>query len=193
MFPVKNTNKLMTKLVPIVVSLIIGFIGGVVVSAYRTPSLVAQIPANQQAGVSKEEAARHIRHLEESVQKDSKDVDSWTKLAHAYFEMGAFDKAINAYTKILEIKPDDSDAYTDLGVMYRRNKQPEKAINSFKKAIELDQNNVHAQFNVGIVLFHDLGNKEEAIKAWEKVAALQPNYTLSTGQTIQQLVDSVKQ
>lgn len=68
MFPVKNTNKLMTKLVPIVVSLIIGFIGGVVVSAYRTPSLVAQIPANQQAGVSKEEAERHIRHLEESVQ-----------------------------------------------------------------------------------------------------------------------------
>lgn len=143
MFPVKNTNKLMTKLVPIVVSLIIGFIGGVVVSAYRTPSLVAQIPANQQAGVSKEEAERHIRHLEESVQKDSQNVELWTKLAHAYFEMGAFDKAINAYTKILEIKPDDSDAYTDLGVMYRRNKQPEKAIDAFKKAIELDQNNVH--------------------------------------------------
>ena len=189
----KKPDKLMTGLVPIVISLIIGFIAGVVVTAYRTPSLVAQIPVNQQAGASKEEAARHIKHLEESVKENSRDVESWTKLAHAYFEIGALSQAITAYTKILEIKPADTNAYTDIGVMYRRNKQPEKAIEAFKKAIELDQNNVRAQFNVGIVLFHDLDNKEDAIKAWEKVASLQPNYTLSTGQTIQQLVDSVKQ
>ncbi len=175
----------------ITLSLLIGFIGGVVFSAYRIPDIVSQIPANQQQAASTDEQiARHIKHLKESALANENDSEAWTKLAHAYFEANAFEEAIEAYLKVLEINPDNSPIYTDLGVMYRRSKEPEKAIDAFEKALKIDPTNLHAQFNIGIVLWHDLGNKNGAIESWEKVAELNPDYQISTGQTIVQLLQN---
>ncbi len=68
-----------------------------------------------------------------------------------------------------------------------------KAIESFSKAIELDATNIQAQFNIGIVLFHDLNDKNGAIEAWGKVASMQPDYQVSTGQNILQLIENLKE
>lgn len=187
-----NKAKIKHSAVGIIISLLIGFVGGVVFSAYKTPDILSQIPGNQETARTDEEVARHIKHLEDKAAENDQDATAWTELAHAYFEANAFEKAIQAYQRVLALTPDNADIYTDLGVMYRRNKQPQEAIKAFEKAIELAPTNLHALFNVGIVLFHDLNDKEGAIKAWEKVATIEPDYQLSTGQTIKQLLANVK-
>jgi len=188
-----NKQKFITQnMVAIVLSIMIGFVGGVGFAVYKIPSVLSQLPATKQSGISEEEAARHIKHLEEEVANDQGDSEAWTKLAHAYFKADLHGKAIKAYNQVIKLLPGNPSDFIDLGVMYRRNDQPKEAIDSFKKGIELDSTNVHAQFNIGIVLFHDLNDKEGAIEAWKKVASLQPDYSVSTGQTIQQLIDSLK-
>lgn len=188
----KNQGFLTQNLVAIVLSLLIGFVGGVGFAVYQIPSVISQLPTSGQSTTSEEEVARHIKHLEEEVANNQSDPETWTKLAHAYFESDSYEKAIKAYLELIKLSPDNAANFNDLGVMYRRNGHPQDAIDSFRKGIELDSNNVHAQFNIGIVLFHDLNDKEGAIEAWEKVAVLQPNYAVSTGQTIRQLIDTLE-
>ena len=189
----KTKQKTKMNYLAIILSLIIGFVSGIVFSAYKIPDIASQIPANQeQEGSTDEEIARHIKHLKETALANENDPEAWTKLAHAYFEANALNEAIEAYLKVLEITPDNSAIYTDLGVMYRRSNQPEKALEAFEKAIEIDPNNIHSQFNVGIVLFHDLEDKKGAVEAWKKVAEKKPDYQISTGQTIEQLLQNVE-
>jgi cytochrome c-type biogenesis protein CcmH/NrfG len=189
----KTKQKTKMNYLAIILSLIIGFVGGIVFSAYKIPDIASQIPVNQQQeGSTDEEIARHIKHLKETALAKENDPEAWTKLAHAYFEANALSEAIEAYLKVLEFTPDDSAIYTDLGVMYRRSNQPEKALEAFEKAIEIDPNNIHSQFNIGIVLFHDLEDKQGAVEAWKKVAEKKPDYQISTGQTIVQLLQNVE-
>jgi peroxiredoxin len=47
--------------------------------------------------------------------------------------------------------------------MYRRSGQPRKAIENFNKAIAVNPKHETAQFNKGIVLMHDLGDRDGAI------------------------------
>lgn len=188
----KKFDYISNNIVAITLSLLVGFAGGVVFSVYKIPSLSAQFPSNPQSTNIDAEKKQHIQHLEESVAENDENIEAWTQLGHAYFDSDNFKKAIFAYNKVLKLDPNNSAIYSDLGVMYRRNSEPEKAIESFDKAIELDATNMQAQFNVGIVLFHDLNDKNAAIEAWEKVASIQPDYQVSTGQNILQLIENLK-
>lgn len=81
--------------------------------------------------------------------------------------MDKFEKAISAYTKSLELHPENPDVWTDLGVMYRRSDQPVEAIKAFDKAIGIDPKHEASHLNKGIVLMHDLYDREGAIQVWE--------------------------
>ncbi len=188
----KNTQGQSRPFIAIVLSLIVGFAGGVIVTAYKTPSIVSQIPQAQQNEPTDKEIKKHIKHMESEVAKTPQDVKAWVQLGNAYFDSETPEKAIDAYLKALTLSPDNPEVLTGLGVMYRRIKQPEKAIESFEKAAQVDPTHVQSRFNKGVVLFHDLNDKEGAIKAWEEVAKLQPDYSVPTGQTILQLLESVK-
>lgn len=194
----KNTQGQPRPIIAIILSLIIGFSAGVIVTVYRAPSLVSQIPRaqpNQQAadnGPTEKELEGHIKHLEAELGKNDQNDKMWIELGNAYFDAQATDKAINAYIKALSLSPDNPDVLTDLGVLYRRNKQFEKAVEVFNKAASISPTHIQSRFNKGVILYHDLKDKEGAIKAWQEVAKLQPDYTVSTGQTIQQLLERVK-
>ena len=188
----KNTQGQPRPFIAIVVSLIVGFTAGVIVTAYKAPSILSQIPQAQQNGPTAKEMERHIKHLEGKVAENQQDAKAWVELGNAYFDSEYPEKAINAYLKALALSPDSPDVLTDLGVMYRRNNQSEKAVEVFDKAAQIDPTHIQSRFNKGVVLFHDMKDKEGAIKAWQEVAKLRPDYSVSTGQTILQLLDQVK-
>lgn len=188
----KNTQGQSRSFVAIALSLIVGFVGGVVVTVYKTPSIVSQLPQSQQNEPTDKEIKKHIKHMEDEVAKKPKDSTAWIQLGNAYFDSETPEKAIDAYIKALSLSPNNPDVLTDLGVMYRRIKKSEKAIESFDKAAQVDSTHVQSRFNKGVVLFHDLNDKEGAIKAWKEVAKLKPDFSVSTGQTIVQLLESVK-
>ena len=93
----------------------------------------------------------------------------------------------------MAIEPGNPNVLTDLGVMYRRNKQPEKAVEMFNRAIEADSKHEFSRMNKGVVLFHDLNDKQGAMKAWEGLLAVNPIATFGNGQSVDSVVWKYKQ
>jgi cytochrome c-type biogenesis protein CcmH/NrfG len=180
------------------IALVVGFLGGVVFGVYKSgsgtsvqESMLSQ-PAEKEQGVSVESAAQ-IFELEKVTKEKPDDVASWTSLGNLYFDTGNHQKAIVAYTRALELNPNNANVMTDLGVMYRRSGQPKKAIESFDKAAKIDPKHETALFNKGIVLMHDLNDLDGAIQAWEELVKRNPSATSPTGQPVKELVERMKE
>jgi tetratricopeptide (TPR) repeat protein len=91
------------------------------------------------------------------------------------------------------LAPNDANVWTDMGVMYRRSGQPQEAIKAFDKAVEVDPKHETSRFNKGIVLMHDLNDTPGAIKAWEGLVQVNPVAVAPNGQSVDQMVMSMKQ
>ena len=175
--------------------LLIGFLGGIVFSVYKSPAPVAQNGSAPQGGGQAQltpEQANAMVNLEREVAANPKNGEAWTQLGHLYFDSNQPQKAINAYTRSLAITPDNADVLTDLGVMYRSNNEPKKAIESFDKAIAVNPRHETARFNKGVVLLYDLKDKEGAIKNWEELVAINPMAAGPNGQQVAAMLAELK-
>lgn len=186
-------NRIFTasKLVLVSISLLTGFIGGVVFTVYKSPSITSQLAGNGQASSNQPDWKQHIKHLKESAENDPENTETWSQLANAYYEIQDYPKSIEAYNKLISLIDDKSGAYQDLGVVYRRNGQFEEAVEAFEKAVAHNPENLRALFNIGVVQYHDLDDESGAKTTWEKVAKANPDFQLSTGQTIKQLLEKL--
>lgn len=171
------------------------FVGVVVSNESRqelvSPSPVAgpPVPSGPQVPA---DMAGHIAHLEAEASKQPDDVGTWIKLGNAYFDTNQAEKAIRAYERALEISPGNADVLTDLGVMYRAAGQPAKAVEQFDKAIAANPAHQIARLNKGVVLLHDLKQREKAIQAWEDLLALNPGAVAPGGKPVAELVRELK-
>jgi cytochrome c-type biogenesis protein CcmH/NrfG len=195
-----NMVKLQTLIGAVVLSLIIGFIGGAVYTsmtlsggtpvAANKPGMPA--PSSQvEKGVS-DDMASQIFKLETYLKENPKDDKAWAQLGNLFFDSDQYANSIDAYNKSLELNPKQIGVITDMGVMYRRNKQPEKAIEAFDKAIALDPKFETARFNKGIVLLHDLNDVAGGIKAWEDLVAVNPFAMAPNGDSVDAIVQRMK-
>ncbi len=187
-------NKLLnaSKLTLVTFSLLIGFLGGVVFTVYKSPAITSKLTGAGQQSSNQINWPQHISHLKESIKKDPNNAEMWVQLANAYYEIQDYQQSIETYLQMITLVDEKSAVYQDLGVVYRRDGQFEKSIEAFKMAIADNPDNIQALFNIGIVQFHDLDDEAGAKKTWEKVAAVNPDFQLSTGQTIQQLIEKLK-
>jgi cytochrome c-type biogenesis protein CcmH/NrfG len=191
---IKNSTALLISLI----ALGIGFLGGVVFSAYKSGSGVPIPQAAPQQQASKEqpmteEQAKNILALEKEAAADPNNADTWIRLGNLYFDTDNFENAIRTYEKGLSLKPDNANVQTDLGVMYRRSGQPKKAVEAFDRAIKIDPTHEVSRFNKGIVLLHDLNNKEGALKAWEALVEMNPAAMTPSGQPLKDLLKRFKE
>lgn len=183
----------------VVLSLLIGFIGGAVYSSFKLgkQTVVQQRQGNpNQAAAEQEhqdEVASQILSIEQYLKTNPKDAKAWAQLGNMFFDSHQYTNAIEAYQKALEITPGQISVITDMGVMYRRNKQPKKAIEAFDKALAIDNTFETARFNKGIVLLHDLNDLEGGIKAWEKIVELNPVALAPNGESVDTLIQRMKQ
>ena len=138
------------------------------------------------------EQEKRILALEKDVSANPGNGETWTELGNLYFDSNQIEQAIRAYNKSLELNPYDADVWTDLGVMYRRNSQPFEAVGAFNKAIDVDPKHQVAHVNKGIVLLHDVDDRDGAIQAWEKFLKVSPDAKMSNGQPLKALVDMLK-
>ena len=183
----------------VVVSLIIGFIGGTV---YSTVKLGGQSPVQtkvsanvNQANIDQDHAdemSSRILNLEQYLKANPKDPKAWAQLGNIFFDSDQFANAVDAYQKSLEITPGQIGVLTDMGVMYRRNKQPQKAIEAFDKAILIDPSFETSRFNKGIVLLHDLNDVEGGIRTWEKIVEINPVAMAPNGESVDSLIQRMK-
>jgi len=197
-----KTVKMETTVIIALVALVVGFFAGEIIDLSKPsrPSVAMQAPLpaqppsqmpSQMPSLTPQQGQR-ILDLEKEVAENPGNGEAWTELGHLYFDSNDPKQAIRAYKKSLDLNPYSADVWTDLGVMYRRDKQPFEALAAFNKAADLDPRHEQSRFNKGIVLMHDLDDREGAIKAWGELLKVNPSAQTSNGQPIKQLVESLK-
>jgi len=192
-----NTVKKETMIMVAVATLVIGFLSGIVFSAYK----MGPHSASQQAGTSIQAPANGsvsaqdsgaILALEREVAVNKDNVMAWTQLGHKYFDTNQPGKAIPAYKRALELDPNAPDVWTDLGVMYRRSGQPMEALKAFDKARQLDPGHQQSRFNRGVVFLYDLKDPQSAVAAWKELLSINPKATAPNGQPLSALIANVE-
>jgi len=184
-------------LVVALVAVIVGFLGGVVFSAYKSGvGLDGSAPGPSGQTAQKQDIsnklAQEINDLEKELSLHPENIETLIRLGNLYFDIDQPDKAIMAYNKALELNPGNPDVLTDLGVMYRRKGQPLEAIKVFDKAIKIDPRHEASRFNKGVVLLHDLNDSEGAIRAWEELVEVNPFARANGDELVLKLIEKIK-
>ena len=173
------------------VFLVIGFFIGIVVGVYNSDLTPTGRSLSGDAGNASELKSRIVK-LKDLVRQNPNDLESWIDLGNACFDADQYEESIQAYQKALAINPGNADVWTDLGVMYRLSSQPQEAIKAFDKAAALDPKHEISRINKGIVLLHDLKDSQGAIQVWESVLEINPLATLSSGQSVDEMLNTLK-
>jgi cytochrome c-type biogenesis protein CcmH/NrfG len=200
--PESKTVKMETTVIIALVALVVGFFAGEIMDLSkpsRSVSAPQQAPRAQppsqmptQMPSMTPQQGQRILELEKALVSNPGNGAGWAELGHLYFDSNDPKKAIEAYKKALDLNPYDANVWTDMGVMYRRDKQPLEALAAFKKAADIDPKHEQSRFNQGIVLMHDLDDRQGALKAWEDLLEVNPSAKTSTGQPIKLLVEGLK-
>ena len=131
-----------------------------------------------QHGATAQQIETMVQRLVERLKAQPGDADGWSMLGRTYTALGRYPQALEAYRKVVELKPDDAQALADLadGIAVTNQRtldgEPEKLI---ARAVQLDPKNVKALALAGTVAFnHD--DFKGAAGYWQRaVDASEPN------------------
>lgn len=180
-----KTVPLNTALIIGLIALVVGFISGNIYSVYKSgPGVATRTPEQERTT----QMLARIFALEREVKSNPNNSTAWLELGNMYFDTDKYQDSIQAYNKHLSLVPGNPDVWTDLGIMYRRNGNPTEATASFDKALELNPRHEPARFNKGIVLYYDVGFRDEAVKIWRELSEGNPNYLTPDGRTIKEFL-----
>ena len=87
-------------------------------------------------------------------------------LGAALKDQGKLKDAIQAFSKVIQLKPDYIEAYYNRGVVLQELGQLSKAVDSYNKAIQLKPDYAQAYNNSGLAL-QELGQLDKALKSYE--------------------------
>mgnify|MGYP000701777356 CR=1 FL=1 len=177
-----------TLMTSVVLALMVGFFGGLVFGIYKSSGILPTGPGGSDRMTEEQGRAQMLQALMDKVRQDPNDTAAWIQLGHLHFDRNAVPEAIEAYEKALALEPNNALVRTDLGIMYRRANRPEDAVREFDRAIAIDPKLENPHFNKGIVLLHDLEDREGAIRAWEELLRLNPTAMAPNGQSVDQLI-----
>lgn len=185
----KNTVKSEFAIVAAIICFVLGFFVSRLTSGIGGQGRSSQLPIQQPAqSQSFSEEAAWINELKRQAEAAPENADAWTRLGNAYFDTNQQEEAISAYGKSLNLIPNDANVLTDMGIMYRRIGKAREAIGYFNKAAAVDPNHEMSRFNRGIVYLHDLEDTESAVKAWQEVLEINPQFRTPTGQLISDVI-----
>jgi len=170
-----------------VICILAGFIGGAGFSSFQ---LGKESPSTGPAMPSKK--GNRVDALKTEATRNPGSEKAWINLGNAYFDSDRYLESIDAYSKALEIDPDNANVITDMGVMYRRSGQPQKAVSAFDRAIAADPAHETARLNKGVVLLNDLEDTKGAVAAWEGLLQINPFFMVGDNKSLQEVVEAYK-
>lgn len=174
----KKSNAIILSLVTFVA----GVMAGLLYASYKGPPPgmgVRSDPAVMaQAAAPKNEDLEHVQarveELKNEIKKSPDNLGLYVQAGNELFDHELFDQALTFYNQAIELGLEDPNVITDAGVCYRRVGEPKKAVEYFRRARKLDPGHKISALNLGIVLLHDLEDREGAIEAWKDYLALEP-------------------
>lgn len=97
----------------------------------------------------------------------------YNNLGQVYLQQAEYDKAIETFEKVIELKPDAIHAYINLATTYLKQSRPNQAIESCRKAIQIAPNIALSHYNLACAYAINTENVK-AIDALSKAAELDP-------------------
>jgi protein O-mannosyl-transferase len=91
-----------------------------------------------------------------------------------YYERGEFDRAIEDYTKAIDLDPSYIHAYNNRGLAFCRIGRLDRAFADFNKALAINPTHFEALVNRGLA-FDQAGQPEKAIEDYDAAIALSPS------------------
>ena len=157
-----------------------------IIESVRT-ELKTQIESAANDAKSAKDSLSEVTALKESIEAIKKNIDNSKKkaeraakramtsklFAQAVSEKNSA-KAMELYSKILEIEPNIAEVYNNRGILRKDLNDKEGALQDYNKAIELDPNYAMAYNNRGN-LRSDMNDNEGALQDYNKAIELAPN------------------
>jgi len=103
---------------------------------------------------------------------ENNDVNSWNILGAAYYKMGVFSESIKAYSKSLQLKPDQIGPRLTLALDFSRSDQAYRAVEELSKVISLDKDNFYAYYYTGKILKYQIKDAKKAKIYLQKAKSL---------------------
>jgi len=189
----KKLFKTSTLIGAVVTAFIAGILAGIVLNNYKSGGRLPAKPVSVSEENLSSDISVQIAEHEKAVAAEPGNTEAWIHLGDLYFDSGFSEKSIAAYEKALALNPVNAEVWTDMGVMYRKTGKFEKAIQCFDKAVGIDPKHEASRFNKGIVLMHDLKNKQDAIRVWEELLDVNPFAMAPDGLTVDEMLKQLKQ
>ena len=115
-----------------------------------------------------------IALLQPAAEKNPQQDLIWGYLGDAYVSAKKYPEAIDAYNKAIALKPKDGGYLSGLANAYAKTGQTDKAVENYNAAAQAEPANAATYyFNEGAV-FTNTGKVDDAIAAFDKVIALDP-------------------
>lgn len=174
----------------VLIALIVGMLGGYLIFSVAGKKETMPVGGGVPMGAgSPTDYKKRIMEAEKIVARDPKNLQVWIQLGNDYYDTGQPQKAIGAYGKALELKPNDPNVLTDQGVMYKQVGAFDKAVANFERAQQIDPNHLQSLYNMGVVYAEDLKQPDKAIKAWSHYLEIDP--TSPTAQQIKGMLEQL--
>ena len=109
------------------------------------------------------------------VKKSPNKARPYVDLGIAYFNVGTYDKSLEAIEKAIQIDPKFAEAYYNLGLTYQKMGDLNTAIAMQKKSLEVDPTFYVAYCSLGGIYF-ERGQYEEAQEAFQKFLKIYPYF-----------------
>jgi tetratricopeptide (TPR) repeat protein len=175
----------------VVIALVIGLLGGFLLFSLtgkkEAPSQTEEMPAGSGSPIDYQQ---RIAELEKIVANEPKNLQALTMLANDYYDTDQPQKAIDIYTKAIELDPRNPNLLTDQGVMYKRIGSFGKALANFEKAQSIDSQHLQSLYNMGIIYAEDLKQPDKALKTWEHYLEL--DSTSPAAQQVKRMMAQMK-
>jgi tetratricopeptide (TPR) repeat protein len=137
---------------------------------------VATEPATEHGELQPPYYSGLIEEYRAILAEDPNNLAAITALGNAYFDNGQWAEAITMYDRALLINPIDADVRTDLGTAYRNTGMTDRALAEYRTALGHDPGHLNARYNTGVVYASNIKNYREAIRIWEDLLKIAPNY-----------------
>ncbi len=110
------------------------------------------------------------------VAEDPHNFAALVALGNAYFDNRDWKKAVAVYQNALAIAPHDADVRSALGTAYRNLGMIDQSLSEYGLALRYDPGNLDARYYMGIVYAYDKKDYRDAVRVWQEILKLAPNY-----------------
>jgi tetratricopeptide (TPR) repeat protein len=141
----------------------------------RTPGLLVELDKKPRLSAVELSVLRALLEKSEPA-VEGLDAKGWILRGNAFSDSGEYRSAISAYSRGIEIDPENDEAFDNRGVAFGKLGELEEALQSFKTAARLNPMSISAHHNSGVVL-SQMERYQDALEPFSRSVELQPRNT----------------